>query len=133
MSHTIVNSKLSRIEISDVPQCTLSSTFCTETMRSHECFRILHNISLRINTSGTRHDLSPEFIGFNPVLESLGMEHAQPNTFHPPLPMGHHPGSLYPLVGGWFDWCLLSRTIGLPCSFKVTNFKLSSSLLHEQV
>jgi len=44
-SHTSINSTLSKIEISDAPQCAPFSTFCTETIHSREYFRIFHNIS----------------------------------------------------------------------------------------
>ena len=57
--HTIVNSKLSRIKISNALQCASFWTFCNETICSCEYLITLHNISLRTNTSGTHHDLPP--------------------------------------------------------------------------
>ena len=41
------------------PKHTVFYTFHTETIRSCEYFRILHNIFLHINTSGMHHDLPP--------------------------------------------------------------------------
>jgi len=35
-----------------------------------------------------------QFMGFNPM--PVRMEYAQPTSLHPPMPMGHHPGSFVP-------------------------------------